>query len=447
MKKDLMISISGVRGIVGKGLTPEVITKFGLAFGTFSQKGTLVIGRDTRPSGEMVRNGIVSGLLGTGCSIIDLGICPTPTILYAVKKLKADGGITITASHNPNEWNGLKFIGKEGTFLDKKNAEKLLGIYENKGYKTLPWNEIGTIREDGDGIQRHIDALHSLSSVNVKKIKKRKFRVAIDCVNGAGYDAFPQLLDSLGCEVVKVDCVGTGNFKRNPEPLPENLKKLERMVKKTKSDIGFATDADGDRLSIVDDTGTALGEEYSLPLAVRYVLGKKKGSVVINYSSSRMTDFVTEEYGVPLYKAKVGEANVVKKMRDVKAVIGGEGNGGIILPKLHYTRDAMLGIVLILASLTETKKSISQLKDELPAFRIVKKRKKLRGKKTNINFEKLSKKFPKGKRDTRDGLRIDWKDGWVHVRKSGTEPIVRVIAEAGTKRKAEELCRKVLKLL
>jgi len=431
---------------VGKGLTPDVITRFALAFGTFSKGGTLVIGSDTRPSGEMVRHAVYSGLLGTGCTIIDLGVCPTPTILYNVKALKAEGGIAITASHNPVEWNAMKFIGKRATFLERKQAEELIRIYSCNRMKMALWNQQGKIVKDDAGIRRHIDAILSLPFVNTRSIRIKKFRVAIDCVNGAGWRAFPELLTRLGCEVIRVFCDGSGDFKRNPEPLAENLYRLAQMVKRKGADLGFATDADGDRLSIVSETGVALGEEYSLPLAARFVLSRKKGNYVVNFSSSRMNDLIARMFSVKLFRAKVGEANVVKKMKQVKAVIGGEGNGGIILPELLHTRDALLGMVLILGLLCETKETISQLVDDLPVFCIVKKRKRIR-KGQKLNLKRVRSQLEGGRASRVDGLRIDWKDRWVHIRKSGTEPIVRIIAEAETKKEAEALCMKVMRII
>lgn len=447
MKKTLMISISGVRGIIGKGLAPDVISRFSLSFGTFSNGGKVVIGRDTRNSGEMVKHAVVSGLLATGCDVIDIGVCPTPTVLYNVKSLKADGGIAITASHNPVEWNALKFIGKNAMFLNRKEAEKLITTYENNRFKPVVWNRLGTVSHNNEGIKRHIDAILSLPYLNIKRLKSRRFKVVIDCVNGAAFHAFPELLKKLGCDVVKVFCDGNGDFKRSPEPLPENLSVLGKTVKKTKADIGFATDADGDRLSIVSEKGVPLGEEYSLPLAVKFFLSKSKGNVVANLSTSRMIDYVTKEKGVRLFRTNVGEAHVVKKMKDVKAVIGGEGNGGIILPELVFTRDALSGIALILEYLRESKKTITQLKKELPDLSIVKKRKLLKSTKKEPDYKKIISGLPKGRINRTDGLRIDWKDGWIHIRKSGTEPIVRVIAEARTKKKAEELCKKVMIML
>ena len=442
-----MVSVSGVRGVVGKGLTPEVISRFSLAFGTLVKGGKVIIGRDTRKSGEMVGYGVISGLIATGCNIIDLGICPTPTVLYNVKALKADGGIAITASHNPAEWNALKFIGNESTFLSSIQSKRLVSFYENNKFNLVLSDKIGELNSDNNGIKRHIDAIASLPFLNVRKLKRRKFRVAIDCVNGAGYFAFPELLRKLGCDVVKVFCEPDGNFRRNPEPLPENLSVLSKTVKKTKADLGFATDADGDRLSIVTENGVPLGEEYSLPFAVSFVLSKKKGNVVANLSTSRMIDYVAKEKGAKVFRSKVGEAHVVRKMNDVKAVIGGEGNGGIILPNILYTRDALSGIAIILQSLLESKKTVTQLKNELPEMQIVKIRKVLKQHNKTLDYQRIISELPKGLINRVDGLRIDWKDGWLHIRKSGTEPIVRIIAEAKTKRKAEMLCAQVRKLL
>lgn len=446
MTKDLMISISGVRGIVGRGLTPDVVSGFAMAFGTFSKGGTLVIGSDTRPSREMVKHAVISGLLGTGCTVIDLGICPTPTILYNVRKLRTDGGIAITASHNPAQWNALKFVGSSGTFLNKREANKVIATYAGKKAKLVPWDGQGKLMRDDAAIQRHIDAILSLPYIEPRGLQQRRFRVGIDCVNGGGYEAFPNLLRSLGCEVFPLLCEGTGDFERNPEPVAGNLASLSRLVKSKRLDIGFATDADGDRLSIVDDTGKALGEEYSLPLVIDFILSKRKGTVVCNLSTSRMTDFAVKKHKGTLYKAKVGEANVVRKMKSVKAIVGGEGNGGIILPELHHTRDALLGMALILQYMFEERRSISKLKDALPSYSIVKKKVRIRGKRAK-NYDAIRKKLPRGRNNGTDGLRIDWKDSWIHVRRSGTEPIVRVIAEAKTKKKAQQLCRSALEAI
>ncbi|OQX56373.1 MAG: phosphoglucosamine mutase [Candidatus Cloacimonas sp. 4484_209] len=447
MKNNLMISVSGVRGIVGDGLTPDVISRFSMAFGTFLKKGRVIIGKDTRPSGEMVKHSVISGLVATGCEVIDLGVCPTPTVLYNVKNLHADGGIAITASHNPSEWNALKFVNNEGTFLTRSQAKKLLDIFNKGSFKTADWQNIGVLKTDSSGIKRHIDGVLRLSFLNIRKLRRRKFRVGVDCVNGAASSAFPELLEKLGCKIKKVYCDGNGKFLRNPEPIAKNLSALGKMVSKEGLDIGFATDADGDRLSIVGNDGTPLGEEHSLALAVSYFLSKKRGNVVINLSSSRMTDDIVKTHKVKVFRSKVGEANVVKKMKQTNAVIGGEGNGGIILPEFQMTRDGMSGIALILSYLLESGKTILQLKNELPSYYIIKEKKKLNSREHKLNYEKIIKLLPKGRINNNDGLRIDWKDCWIHIRKSGTEPIVRIIAEAKSKKEATLLCRKVKKII
>ena len=439
-----MISVSGVRGIVGKGLTPSVVSRFALAFGTFVKGGKVVIGSDTRHSREVIRHSVVSGLLASGCNVVDIGICPTPTVLYNVKHLKTLGGIAITASHNPAEWNGLKFIGRGGIFLDGTQAKRLIAIYEKNRFHTVPWNRIGKVQKDNEAVKRHIDAVLSLPFLNITGLRKRKFRVAVDCVNGAASEVFPQFLERFGCDVIKVFCDGTGDFRRSPEPVGENLSVLGEKVRKNKADVGFATDADGDRLSIVGNDGIPFGEEYSLALAGRFYLSKLKGSVVTNLSTSRMIDTITKEFGVKLYRTKVGEANVVSKMKVTRAVFGGEGNGGVIVPKIHYTRDALSGIELILQYMLESGKTIKQLSSELEKMKIVKKKLKIS---KELNYGKIVKELPPGKINRTDGVRIDWKEGWIHIRKSGTEPIVRIIAEARRKKDALNLCNKVIKMI
>ncbi len=444
MKNDLMISVSGVRGIVGKGLTPSVISRFALSFGTFIKTGKVIIGSDTRTTGDMVKHSVISGLLAAGCNVTDIGICPTPTVLYNVKSLKAAGGIAITASHNPGEWNGLKFIGKSGIFLDSSQAKRFITIYEKSKFRTVLLNKMGKVEMDNEANKRHIDAVLSLSLIDIERLKRRKFRVAVDCVNGAGSEIFPQFLKRLGCSVIKVFCDGNGDFIRNPEPIPENLSVLGKKVKKNKADVGFATDADGDRLSIVGSDGVPLGEEYSLALTGRFYLSKIKGRVVTNLSTSRMIDEVTQKFGAKLYRTKVGEANVVSKMKATRAVFGGEGNGGVIVPQIQYTRDALSGTALILQYMLESGKTINQLSSEFEKLNIIKN--KLKSSK-ELNYGKIVKEFASGKTNRVDGLRIDWKDSWVHIRKSGTEPIVRIIAEAKREKDALDLCNRVIKIV
>ena len=455
MSHDLMIGVSGVRGVVGKSLTPDILTQYSSAFGNLCKSGKVVVGRDSRISGEMAKSAVLSGLLSTGCQVIDLGICATPTVEIAVEELKADGGIIITASHNPIEWNALKFVGSDGIFLNEKNSQKLFDLVKNNNVIYKPWNKLGKICLDDSWSKRHIDKILQLSYINVGKIKKRKFRVVLDCCNGAGGVVSPHLLRGLGCEVIELNCVPNGMFPHDPEPIPRNLVSLCQAVKRNKADLGFANDPDVDRLAIVSENGMPLGEEATLALATKFILSCKPNSnvvrrppvwVVTNISTSRMIDDIADEYGSKVYRTKVGEAHVARKLKEVKGVIGGEGNGGVILPELHYGRDALIGMALILEYLTESNKSIGQLASELPPYFMAKKKAKL-----TPSFEKnlvrLKRKYSGGKIDTLDGLRIDFQDSWMQIRKSNTEPQVRVIAEARTKEQAKRLVSDALRIL
>jgi phosphomannomutase len=447
MRKNLMVGISGVRGVVGESLTPDVVTKYSSAFGMLCQCGKVVLGRDTRVSGEMVRAAVVCGLLSTGCEVIDLGICATPTVEIAVRELKANGGIIITASHNPIQWNALKFVGADGIFLSEKEGRRLSDLVENDRIKHGGWNKLGKVKFDQSWTEKHVKKVLRLSHINVQKIKKRKFRVVLDCVNGAGGVISPDLLRALGCKVIELNCKPDGNFAHDPEPVPRNLTSLCQAVKKHKADLGFANDPDVDRLAIVSEKGVALGEEATLALATKFVLSRKPDSeVVANISTSRMIDDIAREYNSRVYRTKVGEAHVARQLKKVRGVIGGEGNGGVILPELHYGRDALVGMALILQYLAESEKSISQLFSELPGYFMIKKKAKL-SKNFERNIVRLKRSFSRGKINPLDGIRIDFQDSWLHIRKSNTEPLVRVIAEAESKKKASELVAKGLKIL
>jgi len=420
--------VSGIRGIVGKGFTPEYVTTYAGAFGVFSKRKKIVVGRDSRRSGEMLKNAVIAGLLSVGCEVVDLGIVPTPTILMNVKELKAQGGIAITASHNPSEWNALKIINKDGEFLSEEENKKLEEIL-NSDFERVRWSDIKDVQNDDNGIERHIEKIFRLKKINFELIKKKRFKVVIDCVNGASYFAYPYFLRKLGCDVIELFCEDTGDFRRNPEPVPENLKALESLVKETGADIGFATDADGDRLSIVSDEGKAIGEEYTITLGMDYWFSKVKGEGVVNTSTTSMVDFVAKKYGTIVHRAKVGEANVVKKMKEVNAVIGGEGNGGVILPEIHYTRDAMVGMVLILSLLAEKGKKFSEIIKDLPKLYMIKKTKHFDNLKERDEFyKKLFEVYSKDAELT-DGIKVFYDEGWLHLRKSGTEPIIRFICE------------------
>ncbi|HSP89119.1 MAG TPA: phosphoglucosamine mutase, partial [Ignavibacteriaceae bacterium] len=381
--------------------------------------------------------------IAKGLDVIDIGICPTPTVQYTVKKLKASGGIAISASHNPNEWNALKLLNSTGQFMTPEENKILLQILEFPKKEFKSWNELGK-RKITDGIKDHVKDVLSLDYINVNKIKKRKFKVLADCVNGAGAYVIPDLLRKFGCEVIEMNCEKTGIFPRKPEPLPENLTKTLQAVKKSKADLGIVVDPDVDRLVLITEEGKPFSEENTITQAVKFILSKKKGNVVVNLSTTRAVDDVAMEAGCKLFRSAVGEANVVKKMKEVKAVIGGEGSGGVIYPALHYGRDALVGIAITLQHLLEFGKPLSELKKALPEYFISKKKIEL----GNINpddvINSLIKKYNSEKINTEDGLRIDFSDHWIHLRKSNTEPIIRIITEAKTKSLAEEFSEKYL---
>ena len=443
----LIISVSGIRGIVGDGLTPDIISKYAAAFGTITG-GNILIGSDTRKSREMVKNAVISGLISTGVNVVDLGILPTPSVLYNVKRLQANGGIAITASHNPVEWNAMKFISKEGIFLNNEEGKHLREIFEAGNIAYRNWENIGRISHNKDGINNHIDGVFSHPLIDVEGIRKRRFKVAMDCSDGASYSAYPEFLRLLGCEVIPVYCENLGYFRRAPEPRPENLKELSKKVKEVNADIGFATDADGDRLSIVDDRGDCIGEEYTIVLVSRFYLRKKKGPVVVNLSTTMAIDDIARENNIPIYRSKVGEANVVKKMKETKAVIGGEGNGGVILPDVQYTRDAMVGMALILQYLLEEDKPLSSIMEQINKYHIKKETIRFSEKeKEEKFFEKIGIQFSDGKVDREDGIKYIWDSAWLHIRKSGTEPLVRIIAEAKEKEKLDEMLKIVKNIM
>ena len=440
-----MASVSGIRGVVGKSLIPEVLAKYSAGFGNLCKTGSqnarpqVILGRDSRTSGEMCRFAVLSGLLATGCEVIDIGICPTPTVQIAVEELRAEGGIVITASHNPIQWNGLKFIGSDGTFLAEREVRRLLDLVKNDKISYRSWMEFGKVKLDHSWIQKHIEKILKLKYININKIKRKKLKVVLDCCNGAGGIISPNLLKALGCQVIELFCEPDGNFPHNPEPLPENLISLCQAVKKNKADIGFANDPDVDRLAMVSDLGIPLGEEATLALATKFILSKKpKSKVVTNISTSRMIDDIAKKFGSKVYRTKVGEAHVVRGLKAVKGIIGGEGNGGVILPELHYGRDALVGMALILEYLAESEKTITELASDLPRYFMIKKKGKLT-KDFEKNLTQLKTKYAKGKINLIDGVRIDFEDSWIHIRKSNTEPIFRIIAEAKSKKRAKEL--------
>ena len=439
----LMTSISGIRGIIGDGLEPEIIIKHTNAYAEIIGSGKVVIGRDARITGEMVDQIVTGTLLAKGIDVIEIGICPTPTVQFNVKKVNASGGIAISASHTPNEWNALKLLNNTGQFLSPEEFNQMQKYLNQSEPKYKPWDKIGKRTEFKQGIQNHVDAILALGIIYLDEIRKRKFKVVLDCVNGAGAYVLPEFLKEFGCEVIESNCEKTGIFPRTPEPLPENLTETMKKVKEVKADIGIVVDPDVDRLVLITDKGEPFSEENTIVQVVQFVLSKKKGNVVVNLSTTRAVDDVAAKYGCKVYRSPVGEANVVKKMKEVKAVIGGEGSGGVIFPELHYGRDALVGIALILQDLTDYGKSLSKLKDELPQYFISKKKIELTTNPDEV-IQKLKATFSGPKINTDDGLRVDFNDHWVHFRKSNTEPIVRIITEAKTKAEAEGFSEKYL---
>ncbi len=435
----LMVSISGVRGIVGKSLTPEVVTKYALAFGSHMDRSTVIVGGDSRTSGTFIKSIVKGCLQSTGCTVIDIGIVPTPTVQMEILYHQAGGGVAITASHNPSEWNGLKFMDADGRFLSPENAKKVYDLGDKGEFHLKEWNDVGNEKEDTDANRRHIEAVLNLPYINIDALKKRKFKVVVDCVNGAGGLIIPQLLKALGCEVEQINGEANGHFAHTPEPLPENLGQLSRKVIDSKADIGFAVDPDVDRCAIIDNTGTAIGEEYTLASAVKFILTKKLGAVAINMSSSRASEDIAKYYNCPFSRSKVGEINVVEEMAKNNAIIGGEGNGGVILPELHLGRDAPVAVALTLQHLLEFKGTMSELAQSLPQYYMVKSKIGIEGLDPDSIMDQLVDRFSEKKINLLDGLKIDDNNSWVHLRKSNTEPIIRIISEAKSKKEAEEI--------
>ena len=442
MHDGLMVSVSGVRGRVGEALTPEVIARYAAGFGAWAiarGKGrTVVVGRDSRVSGPMFHRATLAALQSVGADVVDVGLAPTPTIQLAVEHHHAAGGLAITASHNPIEWNALKFIGASGLFLDGDEGKAMRAVVDG----TIPraaWSALGAVREDRDAIARHIAAVLALPMIDVARIRARKFNVALDCVHGAGGAIMPALLDQLGCTVTAIGLETDGRFPRPPEPVADNLGDLEALVKESGAEIGLATDPDVDRLALVSDSGRAIGEDWTLALAARLVLRSRKGPLVVNLSTSRIMDDVAREAGASVVRAPVGEVNVAVRMREERAAIGGEGNGGVILSELHLGRDAPVAVALILQLLAEDGVPLSQIVARYPKYSIVKDKLDRPAAPLDAVYAALKKAFADASADTQDGLRLAWADRWVHVRPSGTEPIVRVIAEAPTESAAREL--------
>ncbi len=450
----LIKSISGIRGTIGgkagNCLTPIDIVKFTTAYGAWineqSENKKIIVGRDGRISGSMVRDLICATLQSIGCQVIDLGLSTTPTVEMAVKAENAAGGIIITASHNPKEWNALKLLNSNGEFINAADGQWILDYAEKKEHIYSEVNKLGTVTFDNTYIQKHIDIILAHPLVDVEAIAKKKFKIVVDAINSTGAISVPQLLNALGVnDVTVINEEVNGKFAHNPEPLPENLIELCSTVKKKNASLGIAVDPDVDRLCFVCDDGSLFGEEYTLVAIADYVLANKKGNTVSNMSSTRALRDVTEKHGGKYYPSAVGEVNVVKKMKEVYAVIGGEGNGGIIVPELHYGRDALIGIALFLTHLAKFGKTALTLRGTYPNYFISKNKIELSDEiDVKLLFEEIKNKYKKQPINTEDGLKIEFDNDWVHLRTSNTEPIIRIYSESGTETTANNIAKRIM---
>ena len=424
---ELIKSISGIRGIVGKTLNKTEVNSYSNIFSSIQPIGDILLARDTRPHGKKLYESILKTLTRTGRNVVDCGIIPTPTAQFIIKEKKLSGGIVVTASHNPVEWNGLKFLDNDGCFLNANKMEKLL----SEDPKPINHDKLGYIIESKSAYQNHIQNILRLNCIDINKIKNKKFKVVVDTVNGAAYKALPEILEKLNCNIIKIYCSNDGTFPRGTEPIPSNLNDLSNAVIKNNADIGFATDPDADRLAIVDNNGNAIGEESTLVLALESYLKYYKDSqkIVTNLSSSMAVDVIAHRYNSTVERSSVGEINVVEKMKELSSSIGGEGNGGVILEESHLGRDSLVASILILNHLAQSNLSIDKIVGNIPVYKMIKDKIAL---KNDIDFEYVKRIF-KNEKVTFiefDGLKIIWESKWIHIRKSNTEPIIRIISEA-----------------
>jgi phosphomannomutase len=433
-----ILSISGLRGVIGDGLDPQFLVEFAMAVGTLAGGGTVVLSRDGRATGEMVRHAVVAGLLATGCKVLDAGIATTPTCGVLVRHHRAAAGLQITASHNPIQWNGLKPFSRAGAVLNATQGEELLHILNGKLFQLVGWEKLGTVETLDNAAEPHIERV--LSLVDVAAIRQRRFKVVLDCNHGSGGVATPQLLAALGCDVTVLGGTPDGRFEHVPEPIAENLTGLCDAVQRIGADVGFAQDPDADRLAIVDEAGRYIGEELTLALCADFVLATRKGPFVVNGSTSRVTADIAAKHGCPFFRSHVGEANVVSKMKEVGAVFGGEGNGGVIDPQVGFVRDSFASIAYVLNGLASSGRNLSAWADSLPQYTIIKEKLECPRDRVGAACDALRSVFKEATAQDGDGLRLDWPDRWVQVRASNTEPILRIIAEAPTSDSARALC-------
>ncbi|HTI49854.1 MAG TPA: phosphoglucosamine mutase [Planctomycetaceae bacterium] len=423
-----ILSISGLRGVIGDGLDPAYLVDFACALGTIFDRGQIVLARDGRSTGPMVKHAVLSGLLATGCRVLDADIASTPTCGVLVQEMRAAGGLQITASHNPIEWNGLKPFSPAGSVFDQGLGERLLDILNRRAFHFADGRHLGLVETLHDPLGPHLRRVHSL--VDVEAIRKRRLKVILDCNHGAGSVLGPKLLEQLGCQVHVLGGIPDGQFEHVPEPLEQNLTGLCSEVRERLADIGFAQDPDADRLAIVDESGRYIGEELTLALCADFILKRTPGPVVVNGSTSRVTADIAAKYGCPFHRSHVGEANVVARMKAVNAIVGGEGNGGLIEPKVGYVRDSFAAMAYVLAGIVERGQPLSAWVDSLPKYTIVKDKITCQREKVDAACAALKRHYAGATASEGDGLRLDWPDRWVQVRASNTEPIVRVISEA-----------------
>ena len=447
--EDLIISVSGVRGTVGSALEPSQLTRLASSFGTLIDGQSVVVGRDTRTSGPMAHHAILAGLIATGCRVIDVGVCPTPTVLLMSKELNAAGSLVITASHNPIDWNGIEFASASGRLLSEAERIRLMEIYDSGDFRLASWDKQGKVTVIDTAINQHISAILGCDWLVPDQTRSHRLKVVIDSGNGAGSVISPRILRELGCEVIELNCVPNGYFPRPAEPNPDALDQLCNTVKSEGADLGFAHDGDADRLVLVSEEGSPLSSEYTFALAADFLLNKRKGDIVATVSTSRMLDDVANRHGVKLHRTPVGVGFVVEKMRETSAVIGGEGTGGVIYPELQYTTDGIASIAAIVQLLTESSEStISEVIASIPSYAICKEKLEVPSQQiADALLQLATETYQEETLDLADGVKRVWEDRWVNIRKSGTEPVIRVFSEAQTVKEAQALCNSTLDTL
>jgi phosphomannomutase len=439
----LLISVSGVRGVVGSALTVENSARYAAAFGTYLRGRNVIVGSDTRRTGPMIKSAAVAGLLAAGCDVADAGICPTPTIEIAVRDGGYAGGIVVTASHNPDKYNALKLIGRGGLFLSESQGSKVRDLYENGPIRYVDWKKAGKLSQDNRWPEIHIRKILDLGIISPKLIKERKIAAVVDCAGGAASVMAAEFFRRLGVKAIMIHSGNSGRFPRPPEPVPENLTDLCRAVKRENADIGLAFDPDADRLAMISENGKPLGEEYTLALAAKFILSKSPGPMAVNLSSSLMNEFVASQAGVKLYRTRVGERNVTEKLMKAGGVVGGEGNGGLIYPALHWGRDGFTAAAVISQYLAESDLKISSLAGELPAYIMLKRKLNLSRRDVEKKSKAIERILPRGRVNRLDGLRVSGDGWWVQIRSSNTEPVTRLTAEAADRKTALKLINAV----